>query len=54
MKWGRRGGGAPSKFLEELDPAHLRVTSYHDIMGAEVGEDELGDFFGQMEDFLKG
>jgi len=54
MKWGQKVGGTPSKFLEELDPAHLRVTSYHDIMGAEVGEDELGDFFGQMEDFLKG
>ena len=53
-KWGQQVGCTPSSFLQELDGEHLVHTSYDDIMGAEVDDEELGNFFGQMEDFLKG
>ncbi|MBK1828913.1 ATP-dependent helicase [Haloferula rosea] len=52
-KWGQQVGCTPSTFIGELDEEHVIHSSWDDIMGAEVSEDELGDFFGEMEDFLK-
>lgn len=51
-KWGQLVGCTPSTFIGELDEAHVVHSSYDDIMGAEVSEDELEDFFGDMDDFL--
>ncbi len=53
VKWGQKVGCTPSSFIAELDDEHLLISSYDDIMGAEVSDDELGDFFGGMDDFLK-
>ena len=53
-KWGQQQGCTPSSFMGELDDAHVVHTSYDDIMGAEVSEEELGNFFGDMDDFLGG
>ncbi|MGB6220665.1 3'-5' exonuclease, partial [Haloferula sp.] len=53
MKWGQQVGCTPSTFISELDDAHVLHSSYDDIMGAEVSDDELGDFFGDMDSFLK-
>ena len=52
-KWGQQIGCTPSSFIPELDDEHLIHTSWDDIMGAEVSDDELGDFFGEMDEFLK-
>ncbi|BCX48991.1 DNA helicase [Haloferula helveola] len=52
-KWGQQIGCTPSSFIPELDEEHLIHTSWDDIMGAEVSDDELGDFFGEMDEFLK-
>jgi superfamily I DNA/RNA helicase len=52
-KWGQRVGCTPSTFIREIDDKHLLHTCLDDIMGAEVSDDELDDFFGEMEDFLK-
>ena len=51
-KWGQQQGCTPSTFMGELDDAHVVHTSYDDIMGAEVSEEELGNFFGELDDFL--
>ena len=53
QKWGQQIGCTPSTFIGELDEEHVVHSSWDDIMGAEVSEDELGNFFGEMEDFLK-
>ena len=53
QKWGQQIGCTPSTFIGELDDEHVVHSSWDDIMGAEVSEDELGNFFGEMEDFLK-
>ncbi|MEP4076748.1 ATP-dependent helicase [Haloferula sp.] len=53
MKWGQQIGCTPSTFIGELDDEHVLLSSYDDIMGAEVSDDELGDFFGDMDSFLK-
>lgn len=53
-KWGQQVGCAPSTFIPEIDEKHLIHTTYDDIMGAEVDDEELDDFFGEMEEFLKG
>ncbi|MGB6223693.1 ATP-dependent helicase [Haloferula sp.] len=53
MKWGQQVGCTPSTFIAELDDEHVLHSSYDDIMGAEVSDDELGDFFGDMDSFLK-
>lgn len=53
MKWGQQVGCTPSTFISELDDEHVLHTSYDDVMGAEVSDDELGDFFGDMDSFLK-
>ncbi|MBB5353656.1 superfamily I DNA/RNA helicase [Haloferula luteola] len=52
-KWGQQVGCTPSTFIVEIDEKHLIHTCWDDIMGAEVDEEELDDFFGEMEDFLK-
>ncbi len=52
-KWGQQVGCTPSTFIGELDEEHLVHTSWDDVMGAEVNDDELDDFFGEMEEFLK-
>ncbi|GAA5482334.1 ATP-dependent helicase [Haloferula sargassicola] len=52
-KWGQQVGCAPSTFIPEIDEKHLIHTTYDDIMGAEVDDEELDDFFGEMEEFLK-
>ncbi|MFC7338606.1 ATP-dependent helicase [Haloferula chungangensis] len=52
-KWGQQVGCTPSTFVSELDDEHVLHTSYDDVMGAEVSDDELGDFFGDMDSFLK-
>jgi len=52
-KWGQQVGCTPSTFIAELDEEHVVHSSWDDIMGAEASDDELGDFFGEMEDFLK-
>ena len=52
-KWGQQVGCTPSTFIVEIDDKHLIHTTWDDIMGAEVDEEELDDFFGEMEDFLK-
>jgi superfamily I DNA/RNA helicase len=52
-KWGQQMGCAPSSFIAELDEEHVVHTSWDDVMGAEVNDDELDDFFGEMEEFLK-
>jgi DNA helicase-2/ATP-dependent DNA helicase PcrA len=44
-KWGEDTHCEPSSFLKELDPAHLEITSYDDLLGAEASEEELSDFF---------
>ena len=53
MKWGQQMGCAPSSFIPELDEEHVVHTSWDDVMGAEVNDEELDDFFGEMEEFLK-
>ena len=53
MKWGQQVGCTPSTFIGELDDEHVLHSTYDDIMGAEVSDDELGDFFGDMDSFLK-
>lgn len=53
-KWGQQVGCTPSSFIGELGDEHLVHSTYDDIMGAEVSDDELGDFFGGMAEFLKG
>ncbi len=53
-KWGQQVGCTPSTFIQEIDDKHLIHTTWDDIMGAEVDEEELDDFFGEMEEFLKG
>ena len=53
MKWGQQVGCTPSTFISELDDEHVLHSTYDDIMGAEVSDDELGDFFGDMDSFLK-
>ncbi|MEM9237956.1 MAG: UvrD-helicase domain-containing protein [Verrucomicrobiota bacterium] len=53
VKWGQQLGCTPSTFIGELDEEHLVHTTYDDIMGEEVSDDELGDFFGEMGSFLK-
>ena len=52
-KWGQQVGCTPSTFIGELDEEHVVHTSWDDVMGAEVNDDELDDFFGEMEEFLK-
>ena len=52
VKWGKIESCLPSSFLKELDETHLEETSYDDIMGAEVGDEELRDMFGSFMDTL--
>jgi superfamily I DNA/RNA helicase len=54
MKWGQQHACQPSSFIMELDDEHLIHTTYDDIMGAEADEEELGNFFGGLKDFLNG
>ncbi len=52
-KWGQPQSCQPSSFITELDDEYLIHTSYGDIMGAEADEEELGNFFGGLKDFLR-
>jgi superfamily I DNA/RNA helicase len=54
MKWGQEVSCQPSSFIMELDDEHLIHTTYDDIMGAEADEEELGNFFGGLKNFLDG
>ncbi len=54
MKWGQEVSCQPSSFILELDDEHLIHTTYDDIMGAEADEEELGNFFGGLKNFLDG
>ena len=51
-KWGKLESCQPSTFIPELDEDYLIHTTYDDIMGAEADEEELGNFFGGLKDFL--
>jgi superfamily I DNA/RNA helicase len=53
-KWGQLVACQPSSFIMELDDEHLIHTTYDDIMGAEADDEELGNFFGGLKDFLGG
>lgn len=53
-KWGQLVACQPSSFIGELDDEHLIHTTYDDIMGAEADDEELGNFFGGLKDFLGG
>jgi len=52
VKWGKIESCLPSSFLKELDDTHLEETSYDDIMGAEVDEEELRGMFSSMRESL--
>jgi DNA helicase-2/ATP-dependent DNA helicase PcrA len=54
MKWGQEVSCQPSSFILELDDEHLIHTTYDEIMGAEADEEELGNFFGGLKNFLDG
>lgn len=53
-QWGQLVSCQPSSFIGELDDEHLIHTTYDDIMGAEADDEELGNFFGGLKDFLGG
>jgi DNA helicase II / ATP-dependent DNA helicase PcrA len=52
MKFGQQVGCQPSTFLDEIDGEFITVSSYDDIMGAEVSGDELNHFFTNMNDMF--
>ena len=61
VRWGETVRCQESSFLAELDDAHLEWTSYDDIMGAEVDEQQVLDghelvllFAGALERLVQG
>jgi len=53
VRWGETVRCQESSFLAELDDAHLERTSYDDIMGAEVDEEEMRDVFSSLRASLQ-
>jgi len=51
-KWGDKVSCTPSQFLQEFDITFIDETSYEDIMGAEVSDEEAADFFSSMRAML--
>jgi len=53
VRWGETVRCQESSFLAELDDTYVQWTSYDDIMGAEVDEDEMRDVFSSLRASLQ-
>ncbi len=51
-KWGDKVSCTPSQFLQEFDVTFIDETSYEDIMGTEISDEEAADFFSSMRAML--
>ena len=51
-KWGEKVHCEPSSFLTEFDQTFLDSSSWDDLMGAEVSDEEADDFFENMRAML--
>jgi superfamily I DNA/RNA helicase len=52
IKWGQQTGCQPSSFIAELDDEFIDHTSYDDILGAEASDEDLSNFFGNLQEML--
>ena len=52
VKWGQKTGCQPSSFICELDDKHISHTSFDEIQNTEMSEDDLSNFFADMNNIF--